>query len=204
MKLGMLCPFTIAGGYRCRVDRKKREKWDKDVQKYKRKQAHLEREKARLDKKVAKEERAAKRRKRRKKQCVSLVGFQKNQRNLLQVQGLIARIVLQSYNIIQNYRVFIKIQFFFQFIQMSLKIILVLIVHLNRIVFLKKKIIFLQMHLYQKSMILQVITKFVILFLYYAVLTVVGVFYTVYLVEGSVSDQMHILQNQQTHLQRQL
>ena len=67
MKLGMLCPFTIAGGYRCRVDRKKREKWDKDVQKYKRKQAHLEREKARLDKKVAKEERAAKRRKRRKK-----------------------------------------------------------------------------------------------------------------------------------------
>ena len=67
MKFGMLCPYTTAGGYRCAVDEKKREKWQKDVDKYKRKQQHLEREKSRLEKKVAKEEKSAARKKRKQK-----------------------------------------------------------------------------------------------------------------------------------------
>jgi hypothetical protein len=66
-KLGELSPTINAGGFRHAVDEKKREKLNKDIQKYKRKRLHMEKEKIRLTKKVAKEERAATRRKRRQK-----------------------------------------------------------------------------------------------------------------------------------------
>lgn len=67
MLFGELPHVITAGGFRNSVDKKKREKWHKDVQKFKKKSLHLKREAARLSRKALKEDRSAKRRKRRKK-----------------------------------------------------------------------------------------------------------------------------------------